>query len=60
MRAKKKKSSRMPLSDNHAHHLKKNVNEVYKTQHQFLGMPCYLPNNQQAVTSSAFSAAHGA
>jgi hypothetical protein len=56
----KKKTLRMPLSNNHAHHLKKNSNEVYKTQHQFLGMPCDLPNNQQAVTVSTSSAAHGA
>jgi hypothetical protein len=38
----------------------KNGNEAYKTENKFLGMPCDLTNNQQAVNNSATSAAHGA
>jgi hypothetical protein len=55
-----KKISGTPLSNNLTRNASKNGNEAYKTQNKFLGMPCDLPNNQQAVTSSASSAAHGA
>jgi hypothetical protein len=55
-----KKISGTPLSNNLTRNASKNGNEAYKTQNKFLGMPCDLPNNQQAVTSSTSSAAHGA
>jgi hypothetical protein len=55
-----KKISCTPLSNNLTRNAPKNGNDAYKTQNKFLAMPRDLPNNQQAVTSSASSAAHGA
>jgi hypothetical protein len=54
------KISYTPLSNNLTRNALKNGIEAYKTQNKFLGMLCDLPNNQQAVTSSASSAAHPA